>query len=62
MTTFENIIIAIIYLICYGYTLAMFIKEESLWLRIFFAIASLIIAIYAPVMFGGMLYEKMKTD
>ncbi len=59
MTPFEIIILIIIYCVCYGYTLEMFIKEENVWLRIFFAIGSLVIAIYAPLIFGGMLYEKL---
>ena len=59
MTTFEIIILAIIYMICYGYVLAIFIKEENVWLRILFAVVSLTLAIYAPFMFGGMLYNKL---
>lgn len=34
MTTFEIIIISLIYLFCYGYTVSMFIKEENVWLRV----------------------------
>lgn len=60
MTHFEVIILIIIYLVCYGYTLSMFIKEENVWLRIFFAIVSLAVAFCAPLLFGGMLYEKLK--
>lgn len=60
MTHFEVIILIIIYGVCYGYTLAMFIKEKNVWLRIFFAIISLAVAFYTPLIFGGMLYEKLK--
>lgn len=59
MNTFEIIILAVIYMICYGYTLAIFIKEKNVWLRILLAIVSLGIAIYAPLMIGGMLYNKL---
>lgn len=62
MTTFEIIILAIIYMICYGFTLALFIKEENVWLRTIMAIVSLGLAIYAPLMIGGMLYEKLNKD
>ena len=62
MTTFEIIILAIIYMICYGFTLALFIKEENVWLRTIMAIVSLGFAIYAPLMIGGMLYEKLNKD
>ena len=62
MTTFEIIILTIIYFICYGYVFAMFIEEEKTWVRVFFAFASLVLVIYAPLIFGGMLYEKLKTD
>lgn len=62
MTQFEIIILIIIYLICYGYTLAMFIEEKNMWLRLLFTIISLAIALfYAPLTFGGMLYEKLKN-
>lgn len=61
MTSFEIIILIIIYMICYGFVSAIFIKEENLWLRIFFAIVSLAIAIYAPLMLGGMLYDKLNN-
>lgn len=60
MTYFEVIILIIIYGVCYGYTLAMFIKEKNVWLRIFFVIVSLGVAFYTPLIFGGMLYEKLK--
>jgi len=62
MTPFEIIILNIIYMVCYGYTLAMFIKKENVWLRIFFAIGSLVLAFYAPIMIGGMLFEKLKEE
>lgn len=59
MTLFEIIILSIIYMLCYGFTLAIFIKEENIWLRTFLAILSLGLAIYAPLMIGGMLYNKL---
>ena len=62
MTPFEIIILSIIYMFCYGYTLTMFIKEKDTWLRILLAIYSLVLAIYAPITFGGMLYEKLKGE
>ena len=62
MTTFEIIILAIIYMICYGFTLALFIKEENVWLRTIMAIVSLGLAIYAPLMIGGMLYNKLNNN
>jgi hypothetical protein len=62
MTTFEIIILAIIYMICYGYTLAIVIKEENVWIRILLAIVSLTLAIYAPLMIGGMLYDKLNKN
>ena len=61
MTHFEIIIIALIYLFCYGYTMAMFIKEENVWLRIFLAIASFVLALYAPLLIGGAIYEKLNN-
>lgn len=60
MTQFEIIILIIIYMFCYGFTLAMFIKEDNVWLRLFMAIVSLTLAIYTPLMIGAMLYEKLK--
>lgn len=62
MTNFEIIILTLIYLFCYGYTLAGFIKEKNTWLRIFLAIASLILAINAPLLLGGAIYEKLNPD
>lgn len=61
MTHFEIIILILIYLFCYGYTFAMFIKEKNKWLRVFLAIASLILAVNAPLLIGGMLYEKLNN-
>lgn len=60
MTPFEIIILAEIYIVCYGYMLAMFSKEENVGLRLLFAMVCLILAIYAPIIFGSMLYEKLK--
>lgn len=62
MTTFEITILAIIYMFCYGYILALFIKEENVWLRILFVIASLSLAVFAPIMIGGMLYNKLNKN
>ena len=60
MTQFEIIILSIIYLICYGFTIAMSTKENNVWLRLLFNIVSLAFAFFAPIMIGGMLYEKLK--
>ena len=49
-------------MICYGFTLALFIKEENVWLRTIMAIVSLGLAIYAPLMIGGMLYNKLNKN
>jgi hypothetical protein len=59
MTPFEIIILIVIYLICYGFMVAIFMKEDNVWLRIFLAIVSLVLVIYAPLMIGGMLYDKL---
>ena len=59
MTTFEIIILAIIYLFCYGYILSMFIKEENTWLRILLTIVSFALALYAPLLIGGAVFEKL---
>jgi len=59
MTPFETIILIVIYMFCYGFTLSIFIKEEHLWLRIFLSIMSLFLAIYAPIFIGGAIYEKL---
>lgn len=61
MTSFEIIIIGLIYMFCYGYTLAAFIKEENLWLRTLWAIASFALAIYAPLFIGGAVFEKLNN-
>mgnify|MGYP007056273491 CR=1 FL=1 len=60
MTQFEIIVLSIIYLLCYGFTIAMFIKENNAWLRLFFVVISLALAFYAPLMIGGMLFKKLK--
>lgn len=60
MTPFEIIILIVIYMVCYGYTLAMFIKEKNVWFRILYTIMSLVLVVNAPIIFGGMLYEKME--
>lgn len=41
MALLEFIILTIIYGVFYGYTLAMFIKEKNVWLKILFAIVFL---------------------
>jgi hypothetical protein len=45
---------------CYGFTVAPFLKEDNLWIRLYFVIMSLVMAIPAPLIIGGMLYEKLK--
>ena len=61
MTHFEIIILSLVYLFCYGYTLAAFIKEENAWLRVFLAVASFVLVIYAPLLMGGAIYEKLNS-
>ena len=62
MTTFEIIIISLIYLFCYGYTIAMFIKEENVWLRLFLVIASFVFALYIPLHIGGAVFAKLNNE
>ena len=62
MTHFEIIIIVLIYLFCYGYTMSMFIKEENVWLRTYLVIVSLVLALYAPLYIGGAIYEKLNNN
>ena len=61
MTHFEIIVITLIYLFCYGYTIAMFIKEENTWLRIVLCLFSLVLALYAPLYIGGAVFEKLNN-
>ena len=61
MTTFEIIILSLIYMFFYGYTLATFIKEENIWLRLFLVIASFVFALYAPLFIGGAVFEKLNN-
>lgn len=61
MTHFEIIVITLIYLFCYGYTIAMFIKEENTWLRIVLCLFSLVLALYAPVYIGSAVFEKLNN-
>ena len=61
MTPFEIIIITLIYLFCWGYTMSIFIKEENIWLRIFLVLVSLVFALYAPLFIGGAIYEKLNN-
>ena len=60
MTQFEILILIIIYMFCYGFTVAPCLKEDNVWLRLYFVITSLALAIYAPIIIGGMLYEKLE--
>jgi hypothetical protein len=62
MSLFEIIIISFIYLFCYGYALAMFIKEENILLRILFVFVSFVIALYVPLFIGGKVYEKLNNE
>lgn len=62
MTQFEIIILGIIYLICYGFTIAWFAKGDNVWFRLLLAIGSLALAFYAPLMIGTMIYEKLKDN
>lgn len=62
MTTFEIIILIIIHMICYGFMVGTFLKEENVWLRILGAIVSLVLAVFAPLIFGGMLYDKFNKN
>lgn len=59
MTQFEILILIIIYMFCYGFTIAPFVKEDNVWLRLYLVTMSLAIAICAPITIGGMLYEKL---
>lgn len=61
MTLFEVLILSFIYLFCYGYTIAIFIKEESIWLRVALMFVSFVIAIYAPLFIGGAVFEKLNN-
>ena len=61
MTPFEIIILSLIYLFFYGYTIAMFIKEENVWLRLFLVIMSSMLALYAPFVMGGAVFEKLNN-
>ena len=61
MTPFEIIIITLIYLFCWEYTMSIFIKEENIWLRIFLVLVSLVLALYAPLFIGGAIYEKLNN-
>ena len=61
MTPFEIIIIGLIYLFCYGYVLAMFIKEKNTILRIFLVIVSFALALYAPLIIGGAVFDKLNN-
>lgn len=62
MTHFEIILFSLIYLFCYGYTLAMFPKEENVWIRIFVTIASMVLALCAPMYIGGAIYKKLNNE
>ncbi len=61
MTPFEIIILGIIYLICYGFTIEWFAKEEdNVWFRLLASIMCLVFAFYTPLIIGGIIYEKLK--
>ena len=63
MTPFEIIILIIIYMICYGFVLEIFLEEEKdMCTRILFSIVSLALAFYAPLTIGKMLYNKLKGE
>lgn len=62
MTPFEIIILCIIYLFCYGFMLSMCIKDEHIWFRVLWAIMCFLFAIHAPIIMGGMLYDKIKGE
>ncbi len=61
MTPFEFIIIILIYLFFYGYTIAGFIKEENIWLRTFLVIISFVLALYTPLFIGAEVFEKLNN-
>lgn len=61
MTQFEILILSFIYLFCYGYTVAIFIKEKNVWLRIVLVLVSFILALYAPIFIGGAVFEKLNN-
>lgn len=66
MTPFEIIILSIIYMICYSFVLTMLIEEDNVednvWVKLLWVIVSLALAIYAPLIIGGMLYNKLKGE
>ena len=62
MTPFEIIILILIYLFCYGYVLAIFDKEENIWLRIFLMIVSFVMALYAPLFIASAVFEKLNNE
>ena len=61
MTPFEIIIIGLIYLFCYGYILAIFSKEENVWLKIILILISFVMALYAPLFIGSAIFEKLNN-
>lgn len=61
MTLFELIIIGLIYLFCYGYTLAIFTKEENVCLKIILIFISFVIALYAPLFIGSAIFERLNN-
>lgn len=61
MTHFETIILIWIYIFCYGYTLAAFIKEKNIGLG-FLAVVSFIFAFGAPFFIGGAVYGKLNNQ
>jgi len=62
MTDFEIILLVLIYMFCYGYTIAIFIKEEgNIWLKLLLVIVSFALALYAPVFIGSVVFEKLNN-
>lgn len=61
MTPFEIIILSLIYLFCYGYAIAMFDKEENIWLKILLIIVSFALALYVPLFIGSAVFKKLNN-
>lgn len=61
MTTFEIIIIGIIYTFCYGFMSAMFIKDENKWFRLFGLVICTVLVVYAPIILGEELFNWLTT-
>ena len=60
MTTFELIILTLIYLFCCGYAIVFLATDnESRWDIIIHAVASLFIAFYVPIFLGMQIADKL---